>query len=143
MALKNKDYNSALRYYSNAKNLSRNTSIVIGKRIVEINLKKGDIPEALDEIVRLGDKAEKDTQLLRLKAGILANNREYDKAINAYNKLGGELDNETRLFLASLYAQKPDLESAKQQVLMVLEEEPENAFANYYYAKILLSLIHI
>lgn len=141
LALKNKDYDTALSYYRKSIEFDKGDTSVVRKRIIEIALRNGKLEEALVEIQKIGSST--DPELLKLKAGMLASQKKFDEAIVVYKQLqnlNSGLDDETNIFLASLYAQKGDYASAKTVVEQVLKTQPQSVFAKYYMAKILLGL---
>jgi tetratricopeptide (TPR) repeat protein len=142
LALKENSFDKALDYFEEAADVEEKPAPSLRRRLVQLYLRKGDLERALSELNNSGSAANNNIELLKLKAGILATLKRNKEAIQAYERiveLNTSFEEEPYVFMASLYAQENDLESAKDVLRRVLEEKPNSFFANYYSAKIFLA----
>ena len=140
IALAKEQVDEALEYYEEAAEIETASSPTLRKRLAQLYVRKGRLEEGLEQVeMALSGGDDENLELLQLRAGILATLKRNKEAIDAYKKiveLGGPED--AHVFLASLYAQEDDVDSAEKILRILLKKSPNSFFGNYYLAKVLL-----
>jgi len=143
LLLQEKRFDEALEYFESAAEAETAAAPALRRRLAQLYLRSGDLEEALAQLDKasVGEEVE-DPQTLQLRAGILATLKKTDEAIVVYRKIidtSGSTSEEPYVFIASLYAQQQDVESAKAILKELVTKNPDSFFGNYYLAKIYVS----
>lgn len=140
LSLGEKRFEEALEYFETAADNEEDAAPALRRRLAQLYLRAGELDEALNQLdlAAKGSDGE-DPQTLQLRAGILATLKRTDEAIAVYRKIIEATDataDEPYVFIASLYAQQQDVESAKETLKELVTKNPKSFFGNYYLAKI-------
>ncbi|HQH28345.1 MAG TPA: tetratricopeptide repeat protein, partial [Oligoflexia bacterium] len=109
------------------------------KRLAQLYLRQGDLNRALSETETGIEQDSENTDLIKLRAGILAAKKRNPEAIAEYKRLielSKAKSEDPYILLASLYAQENDMPAAKATLDQLLKAKPKSFIAVYYLARL-------
>ena len=140
LALDGERFDEALRYFRQATELEKGSAPTLRKSIAQIYVRMGKLDEALKEVETANKQSPDDLELLELKGGILAAKHDLTEAIRTYERIvqvqGPKASDETFIMIASLQAQKEDLNGARETLKRLLGKNPRSFLGHYYLGRI-------
>lgn len=139
LALSDHDFDTALNYFERAGAVETKPAPLLRKRLAQMYVRSGKLQEALAELDKIGEEGSRDSDILELRAGILATLKDIPRAIATYRQLidltPEKPNEEAYALLASLYAENGDLPSAKKVLRELIDRSPKSVFGYYYLAR--------
>lgn len=140
LALDNEKFDEALKYFRLAAEGEKGAAPTLRKSIAQIYVRMGKLDDALKEVETASKQSPNDLELLELKGGILAAKHDLSESIRTYEKIveiqGSRATDESFIMIASLQAQKEDLNGARETLKRLLAKNPKSFLGHYYLGRI-------
>ena len=133
-------FEEALSAFKQSERRLETPSAVLSKRIIQIYLKEGNLPQAISVAESYHKSFSKDSQISEALAGAYSAVGKNEEAITVYNDLiessSGKKREEFLMMLASIHSLNKDSASAKKVLKQALKENPKNSLAMYYLGRV-------
>lgn len=143
LSLAGGDLDSAEDYFEQAAELETKPAPALRRRVAQIHLQNGKIDLAREELERGLNDSSEDPDYLQTLAGVLANQGEYQRAVNLYERsiqIEPKRKEYNSILIANVYEQSGDLESARATLENLISSGSKTIFPIYYSARLNESL---
>ena len=139
MAMNKSNMEEAFEFFQRASEYETRPAPMLRKRLAQLYLHEGKVKDARRELEAGLDDAGDDVEYLQVYAGVLSNQKEYDRAIELYRKaikIDPKNNEYTTVLIANVYEQKGDLQGAARELNRLIRTSPGSVFGHYYRARV-------
>lgn len=139
LLLSDEKLDESLSAYLKASSRLTKPSLFLSKRIAQLYIRAGNLPDAIKQMESYRSRGEADFELLELLGGAYSALQQYDQAERVYRELikasNGKAKEDATIYLVTVLAQSERVEEAKALLKEQLKSNPKSGIAHYYLAK--------